>query len=143
MCLFSLHQSTPLHKAAERGHKDIVMFLVKKRADVSIKDRDGVSNFWGYYLNTGPRNLRIKDPRTIRRDPRTRDPRTQSLECYFSLRCCNRNATTSNLYMCQFSKPKLTAVLFLGTQFALLYTQRHYKYQIVLSSSFFHHFFTL
>ena len=83
---FSLHQSTPLHKAAERGCKDIVTYLVQKGADVASKDHVGVSNLWGYYLNTGL-NLRFKDPRT-------RDPRTQNLEGCVAHRCCDRNATT-------------------------------------------------
>ena len=48
-----------MHKAAERGHKVIVTYLCEKGADVSIKDHDGVSNLWGHYLNTGPRDQRI------------------------------------------------------------------------------------
>ena len=44
---FSHHQSTPLHKAAERGRKDIVTYLVERGADVSIKDHDGVSQTFG------------------------------------------------------------------------------------------------
>ena len=36
--------------AAERGHKDIVKYLVEKGADINIKDRDGVSK--PFYYNT-------------------------------------------------------------------------------------------
>ena len=44
---FSFHQSTPLHKAAEKGRKNVVTYLVKKGARVSIKDHDGVSQTFG------------------------------------------------------------------------------------------------
>lgn len=39
----SLHQSTPLHVAARRGHANIVKCLVDKGANINIKDDDGVS----------------------------------------------------------------------------------------------------
>ena len=38
---------TPLHKAAIRGHVDTVQCLLDKRADIHIKDDDGVSE-WNY-----------------------------------------------------------------------------------------------
>ena len=38
----SLHQITPLHVAAERGHPRIVEFLVSKGADIDIQDKNGV-----------------------------------------------------------------------------------------------------
>lgn len=40
---FSLYQRTPLHMAAEGGHKNVVDYLVDKGADVSLKDNAGVS----------------------------------------------------------------------------------------------------
>ena len=39
----SLHQNTPLHLAAEFGHKDIVEYLVGEEANIK-KNKDGVSN---------------------------------------------------------------------------------------------------
>ena len=39
----SLHQSTPLHVAARRGHANIVKCLIDEGADINIKDDDGVS----------------------------------------------------------------------------------------------------
>ena len=42
-CL-SLHQMTPLHVAAEKGESlDIVEYLIRKGADINIKDENGVS----------------------------------------------------------------------------------------------------
>ena len=38
----SLHQNTPLHMAAEFGHKDIVKYLVGEEAGIK-KNKDGVS----------------------------------------------------------------------------------------------------
>ena len=40
--LSSLHQITPLHVAAERGHPRIVEYLVDKGADIDIQDKNGV-----------------------------------------------------------------------------------------------------
>lgn len=45
-CIFefvSRHQWTPLHVAADNGHKNILEYLVKKPVDINIKDDDGVS----------------------------------------------------------------------------------------------------
>ena len=39
----SLHQRTPLYVAVERGHVDIVKYLVDDEADIE-KNEDGVSN---------------------------------------------------------------------------------------------------
>ena len=39
----SLYQKTPLHWAAEGGHKDTVEYLVDKGATKDIKDCNGVS----------------------------------------------------------------------------------------------------
>ena len=41
--LFSLHQMVPLHLAAERGHLDIVKYFVSQKADINIKDNNGVN----------------------------------------------------------------------------------------------------
>ena len=41
--IYSPHQHTPLHVAAEAGHVDIVRYLVEKNADPNIKDERGVS----------------------------------------------------------------------------------------------------
>ena len=38
----SLHQITPLHVAAERGHTRIVEYLVSKGAEIDIQDKNGV-----------------------------------------------------------------------------------------------------
>ena len=49
--LFSLHvsQQTPLHIATENGYKYTVESLVKKEADISISDHEGVSTcMWDY-----------------------------------------------------------------------------------------------
>ena len=44
ICLFlSLHQWTPLHLAAGKGHKDTVLYLVQKEAEINIKDGYSVS----------------------------------------------------------------------------------------------------
>ena len=43
----SLQQKTALHVAAAAGFKEIVKYLVSKQADVSIKDKAGVS-IWDY-----------------------------------------------------------------------------------------------
>ena len=40
---FSLHQRTPLHVAARRGHVHTVGYLVDKGADINIRDRYLVS----------------------------------------------------------------------------------------------------
>ena len=37
------HQKTPLHVAAGRGHVENVRCLVEKGADISIHDKNGVS----------------------------------------------------------------------------------------------------
>ena len=42
--IYSPHQKTPLHWAAEEGHVDIVRYLVDKGADFNIKDQRGVSD---------------------------------------------------------------------------------------------------
>jgi ankyrin repeat protein len=34
---------TPLHSAAEEGHKDLVELLITKGANVNAKDEDGVT----------------------------------------------------------------------------------------------------
>ena len=39
----SPHQATPLHKAAEKGQSDTVKYLIEKGADLTIKDKFGVS----------------------------------------------------------------------------------------------------
>ena len=39
---FSPHQWTALLVAAERGHIDIVRYLVGQGADINIKDKNGV-----------------------------------------------------------------------------------------------------
>ena len=43
--LFVLYhvQRTPLHIAAGNGHDDTVLYFADQRADVSIKDNNGVS----------------------------------------------------------------------------------------------------
>ena len=41
-CVSSLHQITPLHVAAERGHRRIVEYLADKGADIDIQDKNGV-----------------------------------------------------------------------------------------------------
>ena len=41
--LFFLYQQTPLHVAAREGHDYTAKCLFKKGADISIKDKDGVS----------------------------------------------------------------------------------------------------
>ena len=41
--LLFLNQQTPLHVAASKGHDYTVECLVKKGADISIKDKAGVS----------------------------------------------------------------------------------------------------
>ena len=41
MCF--LYQRTPLHIATREGHENTAKCLVKKGADISIKDKDGVS----------------------------------------------------------------------------------------------------
>ena len=38
-----LHQKTPLHMAAERGHKYTVGYLIHRGADFNIEDNAGVS----------------------------------------------------------------------------------------------------
>ena len=38
-----LYQCTPLHVAASKGRDYTVKWLVKKRADMNIKDNNGVS----------------------------------------------------------------------------------------------------
>ena len=38
----SLHQITPLHVVAERGHTRIVEYLVDKGAQIDIQDKNGV-----------------------------------------------------------------------------------------------------
>ena len=40
---FLLYQQTPMHTAAKKGHEYTVKGLVKQRADINIKDNDGVS----------------------------------------------------------------------------------------------------
>ena len=47
--IYSLHQRTPLHMAAEGGHKDTVGYLVDKGAYICIKDGAGVS--MGHYTS--------------------------------------------------------------------------------------------
>ena len=43
LVILSLHQMTPLHMAAERGGRlNIVEYLVGKKADINIKDNNGV-----------------------------------------------------------------------------------------------------
>ena len=42
-----MYQRTPLHTAAEKGYMYTVKQLVKKGADISIKDNKGVSA-WDY-----------------------------------------------------------------------------------------------
>ena len=37
------HQMTPLHLAAERGRFQMVGYLVDQKADINVKDKDGVS----------------------------------------------------------------------------------------------------
>ena len=39
-----LYQQTPLHTAAAKGHDYTVMCLIKNGADISIKDKNGVSD---------------------------------------------------------------------------------------------------
>ena len=39
---FLIYQKTPMHRAATKGHKDAVQLLIRKGADVNIKDNDGV-----------------------------------------------------------------------------------------------------
>ena len=40
---FVLHQQTPLHLAAKEGRfEKILGYLIDKRADINIKDNDGV-----------------------------------------------------------------------------------------------------
>ena len=39
----SLNQRTPLHMAVKEGHKGIVEYLVKKKANINSKDTKGVS----------------------------------------------------------------------------------------------------
>ena len=46
----SLHQSTPLHVAAEGGHMDIVKCLVGEEADIKKKNKDGVRDYTGCRL---------------------------------------------------------------------------------------------
>ena len=41
--IYSPHQRTPLHSAAEAGHVDIARYLVEQGADLNIKDEIGVS----------------------------------------------------------------------------------------------------
>ena len=43
VCFFSLHQWTPLHIAARRGHKDIVKHLVDNKATLNIQDNEKVN----------------------------------------------------------------------------------------------------
>ena len=40
--IYSPHQKTPLHWAADAGHVDIVRCLVEQGADLNIKDDSGV-----------------------------------------------------------------------------------------------------
>ena len=46
----SLHQRTPLHRAARRGHVDTVICLVEQGADINIKDENGVCE-WEYFAD--------------------------------------------------------------------------------------------
>lgn len=39
----SLRQRTPLHLAAQGGHKQTVEILIRKKANINTKDVDGVS----------------------------------------------------------------------------------------------------
>ena len=41
--IFTLCQVSPLHKAAEGGHVNVVKYLVDKEADINVKKRDHVS----------------------------------------------------------------------------------------------------
>lgn len=41
--ILPFYQQTPLHIAAREGHDYTVECLVKKGADISFKDKDGVS----------------------------------------------------------------------------------------------------
>ena len=41
--VFFHHQMTPLHLAAEQGNHEIVGYLVRKGADINIRDRKGAS----------------------------------------------------------------------------------------------------
>ena len=43
MYFVSPNQMTPLHVAAENGRFKLVKLLVNKKADINIKDNDGVS----------------------------------------------------------------------------------------------------
>ena len=43
----SMYQRTPLHTAAKEGYRYTVEYLVKKGADITIKDDKGVSA-WDY-----------------------------------------------------------------------------------------------
>ena len=52
MLCSSLHQMTPLHVAAERGHFKIVQFLVGEGADVNTKDNSGVNLCENYQKST-------------------------------------------------------------------------------------------
>ena len=41
--VYSPHQWTPLHSAAQKGHVNIASYIVDKGADLNIKDNNGVS----------------------------------------------------------------------------------------------------
>ena len=43
LSLHALHQRTLLFGAAKRGHKDTVVYLVGRGADISLRDTMGVS----------------------------------------------------------------------------------------------------
>ena len=42
VCVCFFHQLTPLHRAARRGRKNVVEYLVSKEADIGDKDNDQV-----------------------------------------------------------------------------------------------------
>ena len=47
ICLFVFHQQTPSHLAAKKGRfENTLKDLVDKRADINIKDNNGVSSYY-------------------------------------------------------------------------------------------------
>ena len=93
--------------AAERGHKDIVIYLAEKGADVSIGDLDGVSihwgHYWGHYNYLGTWGPGTGDPRTV--DQRTKDQikwgmcsKTPGFSGEFPFRSLHDQSSKSNDY---------------------------------------------